>query len=134
MHRLVQAVLSDSIPPDLRRQWRERVLRAVNASFPEVDFKDWKQCGRLLPHALVCAMWTDELTTTLEFSELLHKAGVYLREQGLYIPRIAQRACGRAKVALRSERCSKRDAQVGRDGRNRMTEREKGAKRAKSEE
>ena len=85
MHRLVQAVIREQISPDLRKQWRGRVVRTVNATFPEVDFKNWRQCGRLLPHARVCAAWTEEeLTPTQEFSELLGKAAIYLQERGRY--------------------------------------------------
>src|SRR2546421_10208163 len=46
----------------------------------------------------------------------------------MYIPRIAQRGCCRAKSDLRSERCSKPDAQPARDSRNRRTERKKGGR------
>ncbi len=85
MHRLVQAVLSDGIPPEFRRQWRERVLQAVNACFPEVDFKDWRQCARLASHALVCASWVEqERYFTSEASALLNKTTTYLIEQGQY--------------------------------------------------
>jgi tetratricopeptide (TPR) repeat protein/transcriptional regulator with XRE-family HTH domain len=85
IHRLVQAVTIDTTSPELRAQWREHVVRALNAAFPEVEFKEWKQCERLLPHALVCATWIEhELTLTQEVAELFHKAGFYLRERGQY--------------------------------------------------
>ncbi len=86
IHRLVQAVLIDNISADIRKQWKERVVRVLNAAFPAVPFKDWLRCGRLLPHVLVCASWMeDELIPTLvEASSLFDKAGSYLREQGEY--------------------------------------------------
>src|SRR5712692_11819806 len=40
MHRLVQAVLIDGMPPDLQKQWRDRMVRALNAAFPEPDFEN----------------------------------------------------------------------------------------------
>src|SRR6266567_2227473 len=43
-------------------------------------------------------------------------------------PRVAQRDCCRAKSDLRSESCSKPEAQSARDGRNRRTERKKGGR------
>src|SRR6266567_2184844 len=46
----------------------------------------------------------------------------------LYDPRVAQRDCCRAKSDLRSESCSKPEAQSARDGRNRRTERKKGGR------
>ncbi len=85
IHRLVQAVLIDDISSDLQMQWRRRVVDAVNASFPEPEHTNWRQCERLLSHALFCATWTeDELTPTLGLANLLYKAGAYLRAQGLY--------------------------------------------------
>jgi len=86
MHRLVQAVLIDDMPPDLQKQWRERVMRALDAAFPyEVEFKNWRQCKRLLPHALVCATWAaDELAPTVRVAQLFHRAVVYLDARGQY--------------------------------------------------
>jgi len=86
MHRLVQAVLIDDMPPDLQKQWRERVMRALDAAFPyEVEFKNWRQCERLLPHALVCATWAaDELAPTVRVAQLFHRAVVYLDARGQY--------------------------------------------------
>jgi tetratricopeptide (TPR) repeat protein len=85
IHRLVQAVLIDVMPPGLKKQWRERVVRAVNEAFPEGAFKEWTRCGRLLPHVQVCATWIEhEPTPTPEISHMLHKAGFYLLERGQY--------------------------------------------------
>jgi tetratricopeptide (TPR) repeat protein len=86
MHRLVQAVLIDAMPPDLQKRWRERVVQALNDALPdEVEFNEWARCERLLPHALVCATWTDdELTPTMGVAELFKKAGFYLDERGNY--------------------------------------------------
>jgi len=85
MHRLVQAVVSDSMDADLSKQWRVRVIRTLNTTFPEGDFHEWAQCGRLLPHVVGCATWAEhELPSTLEVAQLLCKAGVYLRERGQY--------------------------------------------------
>jgi tetratricopeptide (TPR) repeat protein len=86
MHRLVQAVLIDDMSPDLHIQWRVRVLRALDAASPDkVDFKDWRRYGRLLPHALICANWTeDELTLSDEAVMIFHKTGKYLRVRGQY--------------------------------------------------
>jgi len=84
MHRLVQSVLIDDMPSDLQKQLRERIVLALNVTFP-TDFSKWSQCDRLLPHALVCAKWTeDELAPTVGVAELLHKAGMYLVKRGQY--------------------------------------------------
>src|SRR5439155_2433301 len=65
--------------------WRGRIVRALNSAFPLVEFKDWYQCARLLPHLFVCATWAeDEFDVTEGFAELFHKAYVYLRQRGSY--------------------------------------------------
>jgi DNA-binding XRE family transcriptional regulator len=81
MHRLVQAVLIDDMGLDLQKQWRERVVRALNAIFPKPPFwKYQRQCKRLLPHVLAaCANSTDnDVTLTEELADLLHRIGSYL--------------------------------------------------------
>lgn len=79
LHRLVQAVLIDTISPNLQKLWRERVVRALNAAFPKEGIKSWEQFERLLPHALVCTTLTDDkLTPTAEVAELLETTGRYL--------------------------------------------------------
>lgn len=85
IHRLVQAVLLDSMPARTRKLWRERVLLAVNEAFPEWILGELTSCERLLPHALECASWIGrELQPTVEAARLLNQAGVYLRERALY--------------------------------------------------
>lgn len=85
MHRLVQVVHIDGMLPDIQKQYRWRVAQALNAAFPEVEFSQWRQCGRLLPHTLVCATWTeDELTPTVEVARLFHNASIYLYDRGQY--------------------------------------------------
>jgi tetratricopeptide (TPR) repeat protein len=86
LHRLVQAVLIDTMPPDLIKQWRERVVLALSAAFPdEVEFKNWRQCERMLSHALACATWTEvDLTPTVGVARLFHNASIYLYGQELY--------------------------------------------------
>ncbi len=87
IHRLVQAVLVDTtMSPDIRKQWRERVVRALSAAFPNAhEFKNWRLCERLVSHALECATWTeDELTPTVEVAYLFGKAGIYLNKRGQY--------------------------------------------------
>ncbi len=84
MHRLVKAVLIDDMlddmSPDLQKQWRERVARALYMALPEeLEFRNWSQWTRLLPYALECAAWTeDELPQALVAAGLLSKASVYL--------------------------------------------------------
>jgi len=85
VHRLVQAVLIDAMPATMRKQWKERIVRAVNEVFPEAPFKEWTRCGRLLPHVLVCATWIEQEPIAIrEAASVFDKAGTYLRERGQY--------------------------------------------------
>lgn len=85
IHRLVQAVLKDGMEIQVQRQWAERVVRAVNAAFPEVTFAAWPRCQECLPHALACAEFIDEYHLAFpEAARLLYHVGWYLGERGHY--------------------------------------------------
>src|SRR5207249_3096918 len=85
VHRLVQAVLKDSMDEQTQRQWAGRTVRAVNRAFPEVEFATWQRCHRCLPHAQACASLVEQWDLTLtEATQLLKKAGFYLQERGWY--------------------------------------------------
>src|SRR6266516_2187775 len=84
IHRLVQAVLIDTMSPRQRLQWKERVVRVVNEAFPGGEFEEWTRCGRLLPHALVCVTWIKHVSMPIPVAQVLDKAGTYLRERGQY--------------------------------------------------
>src|SRR5258708_7820786 len=85
IHRLVQAVLIDSIDEITQRQWVERTICAVDRAFPAVEFATWHLCQRLLPHTFVCAnligQWSMESNAA---ARLLHHAGYYLQERAQY--------------------------------------------------
>jgi tetratricopeptide (TPR) repeat protein len=85
IHRLVQAVILDAMPEEHQSRWRECVVQVLNETFPERVLQAWTQCGRLLPHVLVCTPWIEhQLISTLQASSLLDKAGAYLLERGQY--------------------------------------------------
>jgi tetratricopeptide (TPR) repeat protein len=85
IHRLVQAVLRDTMPKKTVKQWKDRIVRAVNTAFPEATFEVWVQCEQLLPHVLVCATWMeDEPIAVPEAARLFNEAGVYLRDRARY--------------------------------------------------
>ncbi len=85
-HRLVQAVLIDAMPLDVRRAWKMRVIRLLNTAFPEAPFQEWGRCGQLLSHVQTCAIDIEHepIPIQLEATVLFDKAGSYLREQGQY--------------------------------------------------
>jgi tetratricopeptide (TPR) repeat protein len=85
VHRLVQAVLRDTMDGETRKQWAERAVLAVNETFPSVEFATWAQCERYLPHALVCAELIEQgQMRSLEAAALLYRAGWYLDDRGRY--------------------------------------------------
>jgi tetratricopeptide (TPR) repeat protein len=86
VHRLVQAVLRDSIPVEAQQQWMQRAVLAVNAAFPDdIEFENWFICARLLPHAFVCITWIEQVPLAIPKSALLlNQAGYYLHVRGRY--------------------------------------------------
>jgi tetratricopeptide (TPR) repeat protein len=86
VHRLVQAVLRDSIETRVEKEWKERVVRAVEVSCPNLDdMAQWNVCERWLPHARVCAYWIEqENMINPQATELLNKAGCYLKARARY--------------------------------------------------
>lgn len=85
IHRLVQVVLKDDMDEQGQQLWTERAVRAVDASFPEAIFSNWKQCERLLSQASACASLIEyQGICSPEAARLLTRAGWYLRERGQY--------------------------------------------------
>jgi len=85
VHRLVQDVLKDAMPPEAHPHWTERVTKALNHVFPYVTFEAWSRCERYLPHALVCARLIEQYTLSLpKAARLLNSAGYYLEARGRY--------------------------------------------------
>jgi tetratricopeptide (TPR) repeat protein len=86
LHRLVQVVLKDAMNEEVRHEWAERTVRAVNRTFPAVEFEAWDRCRRMLTHAQACAdliaQWNIELP---EAASLLYKTGSFLYAHGQYV-------------------------------------------------
>ena len=86
LHRLVQAVLLDTMTEMEQEQWNERTIEALDAVFPEAlpeaEYAVWKQCERLLPHALLCLSRSVE--KSLAYASLAYKIAQYLRERAQY--------------------------------------------------
>jgi tetratricopeptide (TPR) repeat protein/DNA-binding XRE family transcriptional regulator len=88
VHRLVQAVLLDTMTEAEREQWDGRVIEALDAVFPEVlpvtGSAAWKQCERLLPHALLCLHRARTSEEFLVLASLACKTALYLYARGRY--------------------------------------------------
>jgi len=86
IHPLVQEVVREGLSKEDQKAWAERTVRTVNAAFPGIEFENWLQCDRLLPHALTCArlieFWNMEF---VEAARLLNQAGYYLEDRAEYV-------------------------------------------------
>jgi len=85
VHRLVQAVLQDTLSKQESEMWTTRVIAAMNAVFPRVEYATWGRCARLVSHALACTRrkqsWKN---TNNELASLLFKSARYLADRGQY--------------------------------------------------
>jgi tetratricopeptide (TPR) repeat protein len=80
LHRLVQAVIRDRLDEPGRQQWAEAAVNAVNKAFPNNsdDVRTWKECKRLLPHAIATTDLAEPLGIGLEaVARLLNQTGLY---------------------------------------------------------
>jgi tetratricopeptide (TPR) repeat protein len=106
IHRLVQAMLKQAMDEATQRLWAERVVRAINRTFPCPEFSSWAVCERLLPQAYICAELINHWD--FEFSEaarLLNEAGRYLCGRGRHtdVEPLYQRALAIWEKALEPE-------------------------------
>ena len=85
IHRLVQAVLKDTMHESYHYEWAERAVRVVNVVFPKVQFSTWERCQLYLPHVQLCAELIKQWNMGFpEAARLLNDAGYYLSERGQY--------------------------------------------------
>jgi len=85
IHRLVQEVLKDGMDAPTRRLWAERVVQALNEVFPMVEFQNWPQCERLIPHAIVADRLVEDFGLDFEAAaRLLNQSGLYLDDRARY--------------------------------------------------
>jgi tetratricopeptide (TPR) repeat protein len=81
VHRLVQAVARERLNETEKKQWAEAAVNLVNAAFPfdSDDVRTWKQCARLLPHALIAAEHSEKAQVAQDSTgRLLNQIGLYL--------------------------------------------------------
>lgn len=85
LHRLVQAVVLDSMSEEEREQWSERVIATLERLFPVVVMVSeqpvWKQCERLLAHAQLNIQRMGKDRQSLPLAELASNVGCFLRLQ-----------------------------------------------------
>jgi len=85
IHRLVQAVLKESMDQESQRLWAECTVRVVNAAFPEGNYGAVTQYQYYLPHVQECATLITQYHLHFpEAAQLLHRAGAYQYFHGFY--------------------------------------------------
>jgi tetratricopeptide (TPR) repeat protein len=84
LHRLVQAVLRESLSEQEQARWLKRATAILNTAFPEVTPRTWEQCERLLPHVLTVEAALPESAEDQELAEALYKAARYLYDRARY--------------------------------------------------
>ena len=107
MHRLLQAVVRDSIDPAEQIKYAEQAVRIVEHAFPAAKFVNWERCERLSAHAQVCAATIEKWKLSTTYSaRLLHELGYYLYQRGRYAEALSFVS---KALALRRELCGTRD-------------------------
>jgi tetratricopeptide (TPR) repeat protein len=82
-HRMVQVSLQDAMTEQEYDVWIQRAIEALNTAFPDITHTTWKQCERLLSHALICV---EQITvqTSLELASLSYTLAYYLYQRARY--------------------------------------------------
>jgi serine/threonine protein kinase/tetratricopeptide (TPR) repeat protein len=86
LHRLVQAVLQDSMSEQERRIWVERTVRAINLALPDIsEFSMWQCCQQYMPHVQNCVALIEQWKiVSPEAARLLEQTGMYLQVQAQF--------------------------------------------------
>jgi tetratricopeptide (TPR) repeat protein len=84
LHRLVQAVIQEGMSEPERLVWLKRVIKVLDAVFPEVTYEVWKQCEHLQLHVLTCAAAIQDQSADPKLFQVLRKTADYLRERSQY--------------------------------------------------
>jgi tetratricopeptide (TPR) repeat protein len=87
IHRLVQLVVREQLPPDEFNTWAQAALQLVNYIFPANSdaASTWPLCAILLPHAFATISFAEPRRLALQqTSRLLTQIGAYLQGRAQY--------------------------------------------------
>ncbi len=85
IHRIVQAVLRDSLSADQQRYWVTMAVRLVNRVFPGSGFPAWPLYQRYLAQAQCCVTFITEFQLVdLAAAQLAQRLGEYCSKRALY--------------------------------------------------
>jgi hypothetical protein len=83
IHRLVQAVVRQSLGGEGRRRGTLRATRALNKIFPSGSYDTWRQCDRLVAHGVAVAALAEEFGFGVADSgNVINGVACYLRMRG----------------------------------------------------
>lgn len=83
LHHLTQQVIMDSLGEERRKALAERVIRALNAAYPDGEFESWDLCEKLQPHArLAYELARTYRPTSSNTARLFNQAGYYAEARG----------------------------------------------------
>lgn len=85
VHPLVQAVIRESLSPELSRKWGSAAVRLLSAGLPEDAHnhpEHWPLCARLVPHARAVEQYAAAQVSPLTLAALLDRVGLYLFGRG----------------------------------------------------
>ncbi|HTK07740.1 MAG TPA: NB-ARC domain-containing protein [Ktedonobacteraceae bacterium] len=84
IHRLVQIVQMETMKPEERREWAQRVICAIHSVFPrnpESNITSWLRCQRYLEQVQMCVLLIQQHQFLFpEAADLLDRAGAFLRD------------------------------------------------------
>ncbi|MCB8988928.1 MAG: tetratricopeptide repeat protein, partial [Ardenticatenaceae bacterium] len=87
LHRLVQTVARDQMPPELRQRWAQLMVNLLLQAWPydHHDLTTWERSGDLLAHLLAAADEAEKVDPQPEKTGLLlNDTGVYLYHRAAY--------------------------------------------------
>ena len=86
IHRLVQAVIQDTMDQAQQQHCTTAVIHALSEIFPkEIVVANWVRCQRFLSHALLCVSWIEQTPMgSIGAASLLDRIGYYLNMRARY--------------------------------------------------
>jgi len=78
-------VMRTDMDSEARKKWALRTVLAINKAFPQVKYKNWQWCEKVLPHAQLAYHLINEFNIEIDEAErLLNQTATYLIEQAAY--------------------------------------------------
>ena len=76
VHRLVQAVVKDTMSEERQREYMEQIVRVINTVFPSAEFSNWPLCQRYLLQAQTVAKLIEQ-GNTCSFQKPLNSSAAW---------------------------------------------------------